>query len=215
VFVKICGITSRADAEAAVAAGADAIGIVCAASPRQVAPERMAAIVEALPPGVMSFGVFRNEEPSRVVEIVRASGLSGAQLHGDERLEEVAWVARQVGCVIRAIPWGSPLGADSGIVDGVWAVLVDGARPGSGECVDWDRVALPRAARAIVAGGLTPENVAEAIERFAPFGVDVASGVERSPGRKDPARVAAFVRNAREAARRMEGLVGSQREGES
>jgi phosphoribosylanthranilate isomerase len=213
VFVKICGITSRADAEVAVAAGADAIGIVCAPSPRQVAPEAIAGIVGGLPPGVMSFGVFRNEVPGRVVEIVQEAGLSGAQLHGDEPAEEVAWVAERVGCVIKAVPWRSGAWTPE-VGPEVWAVLVDGVRPGSGEMPDWDRLTLPRDSRAIIAGGLRPENVAEAIERFRPFGVDVASGVERSPGRKDVERVVAFVGNARRTAARLDALAEVREERE-
>lgn len=201
--MKICGITSCADAEAAVAAGVDAIGIVCAPSPRRVPVEGVREIVASLPAGVLSFGVFRNEEPGRVVETVRASGLSGVQLHGEEDPAEVAWIAARVGCVIKALPWGQAAPSYE-VHQGAWALLVDSVRPGSGERADWDHVRLPAGTRTIVAGGLRPENVAEAILRFQPFGVDVASGVEQAPGRKDPERMAAFVHNAREAARRVE-----------
>lgn len=202
MFVKICGITSPGDAAVAVEAGADAIGVVLSASARRVDPGAVREIMSVVPASVRGLGVFRDADPREVVEIVRAAGLAGAQLHGDESPEEVAWIAARVECVVKAV---TP--RDGHRWPAAWALLVDGARPGSGERYHWGELPVPLAPRTILAGGLTPGNVGDAIARFRPFGVDVSTGVERSPGVKDPALVQAFVRAARQAleARRDDG----------
>jgi len=200
VLVKICGITSEADALLAVGLGADAIGFVFAPSPRQVAPQAVRRIIERVPPEILTVGVFRNEAPSRVVEIVNGIGLRGAQLHGDETAEDTRWVAARVAVTIKAFPAGH---RNIARIDdyGVSTVLVDAQSPGSGEVFDW-RVAegVVDPARLIVSGGLHAGNVADAIAHLHPFGVDVSSGVEAEPGRKDPRKVRAFVMAARAAA---------------
>jgi phosphoribosylanthranilate isomerase len=200
VLVKICGITSEADALLAVGLGADAIGFVFAPSPRQVAPQAVRRIIERVPPEILTVGVFRNEAPTRVVEIVNGIGLKAAQLHGDESTDDTRWVAARIAMTIKAFPAGhrniariDEYGAD--------AVLVDAESPGSGEVFDWrlaEGVVDP--ARLIVSGGLGPDNVADAITHLRPFGVDVSTGVESEPGRKDPRKIRAFVRAARTAA---------------
>jgi phosphoribosylanthranilate isomerase len=200
VLVKICGITSEADALLAVALGADAVGFVFAPSTRQVSPHAVERIVERLPRDVVTVGVFRNEAKTRVTEIVNGIGLHAAQLHGDETADESTWVAERVPFVIKAFPAGDP-GIRRMADYGARYVLVDAVSPGSGEVFDWrlaEGVVDPN--RLIVSGGLHAGNVADAISFLRPYGVDVSSGVESSPGRKDPRKLRAFVVAARQAA---------------
>jgi phosphoribosylanthranilate isomerase len=200
MFVKICGITSEEDALLAVAMGADAVGFVFAPSPRQMAAGAVAQIVRRLPPEVVTVGVFRDSHPERVVEVVLQAGLRAAQLHGRETAEECAFVSARVPLVIKAFTAGDQ-GIEQSAAYRADALLIDGPAPGSGQLFDWHLAErLPRARRVILAGGLTPENVAEAIARVHPWGVDVSSGVESSPGEKDPRKVRAFVQAARQAA---------------
>jgi len=200
VFVKICGITSEADALLAVGLGADAVGFIFAPSPRQVAPQAVRRIIERVPPEILTVGVFRNEARTRVVDIVNGIGLRAAQLHGDETAEDTRFVAERIPFTIKAFPAGHP---NIGRIDeyGVETVLVDAESPGSGEVFDW-RVAegVVDPARLIVSGGLHAGNVADAIAHLHPFGVDVSSGVESAPGHKDPRKVRSFVMAARVAA---------------
>jgi phosphoribosylanthranilate isomerase len=196
VFVKICGITTEEDALLAVAMGADAVGFVFAPSPRQVAVDHARDIARRLPPEILTVGVFRDEAPQRVADICHRAGLRAAQLHGQESADDAAWVRRNVGSVIKAFPAGHAAERIAGYE--VDAVLIDAPRPGSGEVFDWNLVdGIPLGRRFILAGGLTPENVASAIEHVRPWGVDVSTGVEREPGHKDPIKVRDFVRNAR------------------
>lgn len=199
LLIKICGITSEADALLAVGLGADAIGFIFAPSPRQMSPRAVQRIVERVPGGVLTVGVFRDEAPARVVEVVNTLGLGAAQLHGTEGPDDCQWVAERVPMVIKAFPVGHPGLADA-LGSGASLVLVDAASPGSGQVFDW-RVAegVVDPARLVVAGGLTPANVAAAVAALGPRGVDVATGVESSPGRKDPRLVRAFVAAARRA----------------
>jgi phosphoribosylanthranilate isomerase len=199
VLVKICGITSEGDALLAVALGADALGFVFAPSPRQVSVQAVTRIVERLPREIVTVGVFRNEAPKRVVEIVNGIGLRAAQLHGNESIADTRWVAERVPFTIKAFPAGHPRIRDFSEY-GAGAVLVDGANPGSGKVFDWrlaEGVVDP--ARLIVSGGLSAENVADAVAHLRPMGVDVSSGVESSPGHKDPQKLRTFFTAAREA----------------
>jgi phosphoribosylanthranilate isomerase len=200
VFVKICGITSEEDALLAVAMGADAVGFVFAPSPRQVTPSVAASISGRLPPEVLTVGVFRDELPQRVVEIVNRSGLRAAQLHGHESREDSGHVAVRVPLLIKAFQAGDRELARAGEY-GASIVMIDAPSPGSGKVFDW-RLAegAPRATRLVLAGGLDAENVGEAVRVVRPWGVDVSSGVESSPGRKDPLKVKAFIAAARAAA---------------
>jgi phosphoribosylanthranilate isomerase len=196
VFVKICGITSESDGLMAAAMGADAVGFVFAPSPRQIAPTLARDIARLLPPEVLTVGVFRDETPQRVVELVNQAGLRGVQLHGRESSAEVAWVHKRVPFVVKAVAAGDRQldRADELDVD---ALLVDSERPGSGEVFDWSLAEqLGVGQRVVLAGGLTPDNVAEAIARVRPWGVDVSTGVERSPGRKDVGLVRRFINAA-------------------
>ena len=200
MLVKICGITSEADALLAVGLGADAIGFVFAPSSRQVAPQKVRRIIERVPPEILTVGVFRNDAPERVVDVVNGIGLKGAQLHGDETPAETRYVAERVGKTIKAFPAGHRNIARIDEYGAQW-VLIDAESPGSGEVFDWrlaEGVADP--ARLIVSGGLHSGNVADAIAHLGPFGVDVNTGVEAEPGKKDPHKLRAFVMAARRAA---------------
>jgi phosphoribosylanthranilate isomerase len=200
VFVKICGITSEEDALLAVAMGADAVGFVFAPSPRQVAAGLVREIVRRLPPEVLTVGVFRDESAQRVVDVVNGAGMRAAQLHGLETAEQTAWVRKRVPFVIKAFAAGDPA-LDRADDFGADAILVDSHAPGSGEVFDWSLAeGAPLNRRVILAGGLTPDNVAEAIEAVRPWGVDVSTGVETAPGHKDARKVREFVLNARKAA---------------
>lgn len=206
MFVKICGITSEADALLAVAFGADALGFIFAPSPRRVTPMLVGDIVKRLPREVLTVGVFRDESRQRTVEIANSVGLGAVQLHGRETPEDARWVRERVPCTIKAFAAGEAaiarfddFGADF--------LLIDGSNPGSGAVFDWrlaEGVADPT--RMFVSGGLTAANVADAITYLHPFGVDVASGVESTPGLKDPQKLRDFVSAAREA----EGLVRAE-----
>ena len=199
MFIKICGITNADDALLATALGADAVGFVIAPSPRQIAPPRVQEIVRLLPPGVLTVGVFRDEAPQRVVEIVNRCGLKAAQLHGRESIAETQLIRDKVPAVIKAFPGGSGALAMADRY-GADMVLVDSDNPGSGQVFDWSLAeGAPGGIRLIMAGGLTPENVATAIAKVRPWGVDVSTGVELSPGHKDPARLRAFINAVRQA----------------
>jgi phosphoribosylanthranilate isomerase len=199
VFVKICGMTSEEDALYATAMGADAVGFVFAPSARQIAPDLARDIARRLPPEVLTVGVFRDQAPQRVVEICNAAGLRCAQLHGHETVEQATYVRARVPLLIQAFAAGDPAleRADEYPAD---AFLIDSHTPGSGEVFDWSLgEGAPQGRRIIVAGGLTAENVAEAVRTLHPWGVDVSTGVERSPGRKDPVKVRRFIEAARAA----------------
>lgn len=199
MWVKICGITNEEDALLAAALGADAVGFVFAPSSRQIAPVLAYDIVRRLPPEILSIGVFRNESVKRVVEICHRLGLRGAQLHGHETAEDTRWVSARVPVVIKAFAAGDP--ALDNVDDyGADAVLIDSPMPGSGQVFDWSLAeGAPTNRRVILAGGLNAQNVGDAIARVQPWGVDVASGVEDAPGRKDPVRLRAFIAAARDA----------------
>jgi phosphoribosylanthranilate isomerase len=199
MFVKICGITNEDDALLATALGADALGFIFAPSTRQVHPEGVRDIVKRLPADVLPVGVFRNERPEHVIEVAGRVGLHAVQLSGSEPLSEVRWIRERVRFVIQGFTAGDPaLGAAANSPADV--VLVDSPSPGSGKVFDW-RLAegAPGGVRLMIAGGLTPENVAEAIRLVRPWGVDVATGVEARPGQKDPRKLRRFIELARDS----------------
>ena len=198
MFVKICGTTTEEDALLAVALGADAIGFVFAPSPRMVSPTRVADIVKRLPGEILTVGVFRNEAPERVVEVVNRAGLGGAQLHGQESVEQAEFVRKRVRFLIKAFPAGDPHVARAADY-GADVIMVDSKSPGSGKVFDWALAEVPDGLRLMLAGGLNAANVAAAVAQVHPWGVDVATGVEASPGRKDPRKLRAFVLAARAA----------------
>lgn len=216
-WVKICGITNVEDALTAVEAGADALGFVFyEKSPRSVGSKAVRGIVEQLPPTVERVGVFVNQFEDSICNVADEAGLTAVQLHGDNEDPYVAdLIAKHrpqlkivVGISMRhpkpegwAMMWNPEV---------VHAFLVDSGgsskHGGTGERFDWQmgrtRIeVIASLGRVVVAGGLTPTNLAEAIRILKPWGVDVSSGVEAKPGKKDPAKVQAFVAAVRQAER--------------
>lgn len=193
-LIKICGITALEDALAACDAGADALGFnFWPRSPRYIEPERAARIIERLPGNVLAVGVFVDEPAERIEEIAAAAGIEIAQLHGACGVPRLRWW--------KALEAGPELGrqmeqfeAEAFLVDAPAGAL----RGGTGRTFDWSLVrGLP--GRVVLAGGLGPDNVKEAIAVARPWGVDACSRLEIAPGRKDAARVREFVRAVREA----------------
>jgi phosphoribosylanthranilate isomerase len=207
VRVKICGVTSWADAKLAVNAGADAIGLnFYAPSPRAVTPAVAWEIVRRLPPFVESVGVFVNWAAEPVDALARAVRLNAVQLHGDEPPWEVAELAagRPVIKAFRVKRGFRPVGLRP--YRAAAAFLLDnssaGLWGGTGKRFDWSVARhSKRFGRIILAGGITPENVVEAIRAVQPYAVDVASGVESRPGKKDPARLRELMRQVDRATR--------------
>ncbi|MFI5104602.1 MAG: phosphoribosylanthranilate isomerase [Terriglobales bacterium] len=208
-WIKICGTTCLEDALKSMEAGADALGFIFAPSKRRVSPEQAQRIIRELPPQVERIGVFMNSTAAEIASIVSAVELTGIQMHGEEFPPEVyAWLPKDRRDQMRKMKTlqvreGFARGLDGyagapGVVD-AW-LLDSGA--GSGKVFDWqaarERLGA-RKERLIIAGGLTPENVGEAVRTFSPWGVDVVTGVEREPGRKDPEKLRAFVTAVRRA----------------
>ncbi|HAM72554.1 MAG TPA: phosphoribosylanthranilate isomerase [Verrucomicrobiales bacterium] len=202
VRVKICGITSLRDAMVAVEAGADALGFVFYnKSPRHVTPAKAARIIRQLPPFVSRVGLFVNAPVEEIRSTADAAGLDTLQLHGDETPGFCHLFSLPVLKAIRVESKASLRGLKAYDVS---AILLDafvaGTRGGTGKTFDWRlaREAKANGTPVIVAGGLTPENVGEAVRRVSPYGVDVSSGVELAPGRKDARKVRAFIAAARQ-----------------
>ena len=199
MFIKICGITNEDDALLAVALGADAIGFVFAPSVRQINAQKVYDITRRLPPEILTVGVFRDEHPKRVIELVHTSGVKAAQLHGHERPEDVLAVSQHVRTVIKGVSAG---GVDASRAHQFHTpyILVDAPSPGSGKVFDWHLAAeVPVTVNLILAGGLTADNVAAGIAQVNPWGVDVSSGVESESGKKDPLLLKRFIDAARHA----------------
>jgi phosphoribosylanthranilate isomerase len=200
-LIKICGITRLSDALHAVEHGAGALGFVFwPQSPRYIAPERAAEIIVSLPPDVDAVGVFVNESVDGIRAIVAKTGISAVQLHGDETPDYAASLGWPV---LKAINVEEAEKAADRWPAGT-TFLMDAADPvrrgGTGIPVDWQQAAAAaRGRRVVLAGGLTPDNVAAAIETVRPFGVDVSSGVEDAPGVKNQDKVARFLASARSA----------------
>jgi phosphoribosylanthranilate isomerase len=212
LWVKICGNTSLADAQLAVDAGADAVGFVFAPSPRSVTADQVAAITPHLPPEIAKIGVFVDVDFAEISQTVKHAGLTGVQLHtgGDGSLAER--LRAEFGPNLRllqVIHFGADAVADlreASANPNIDGILIDSrtatAVGGTGIPFDWDAASKSLFSPAsgmklIAAGGLTPANVAEAVAKLRPWGVDVASGVEAAPGRKDPEKVREFVATAR------------------
>jgi phosphoribosylanthranilate isomerase len=200
VRIKICGITNLPDALAAAEAGADALGFVFAPSARRVTPEQAREIIRELPPYITTVGLVVNQDPRLIVE---ACSVDVIQFHGDETPEQVAAVDRRC---YRAFRLRSEADLDALASFSCSAYLLDAYVPGipggTGQRFPWSLAEKAKqfGKPVIVAGGLTPENVALCIETTQPYGVDVSSGVEAEPGRKDHALVREFIANARAAA---------------
>jgi phosphoribosylanthranilate isomerase len=213
-WVKICGTTNLEDALVAVEAGADAVGFVFYEnSPRCVTVERAREIVEKLPARVEKVGVFVNEPEDALLAVADSAGLTAVQMHGDNedpRVADLIVKRRPEVKVLAAISMRHPNPAGWAMMwqpDSVQAFLLDSGTSskhgGSGEVFDWAAALstlqdIRRLAKVVAAGGLTSANVGTAIEILQPWGVDVASGVEARPGKKDPEKVWAFVRAVRE-----------------
>ena len=204
--VKICGLTREPDVAAAIAAGADAVGFISGVTvdtPREVAPERAADLAAGVPPFVATVLVTMPETVEEAVERARAVSPDVLQLHGDLGAGAVEGIARSVDAhIVKAVDAERP--EEAARFDAVAdALLVDSVDEtgagGTGRTHDWDRTRRLVAeldSPVVLAGGLTPGNVAEAVGTVEPFAVDVASGVEAEPGAKDDDALAAFVRNA-------------------
>lgn len=206
VRVKICGITTLDDALVAAAAGADALGFnFWRESARYLGPQRAAEIIAHLPPLVTPVGVFVNAAPEEVLRTARRLGLGAVQLHGEEGPDAVKALVAEGLAVLKAVRVGARFRPQElKRYDAARAFLLDadvkGARGGTGKRFDWKRArAARRFGRIILAGGLSPDNVAEAIAAAEPFGVDVCTGVEKQPGVKDHERVREFIRQAKRA----------------
>jgi len=217
LWIKICANTTLEDARLAAAAGADAVGFVFASSKRQVTVEQVAAIVPGLPAELEKIGVFVDATADTMEQALRACGLTGVQLHWDADLALTAEMRRRLGRekkLLRVMHYAagdlSPQALEKLTDPSVDAVLVDSRSAkgagGTGESFDWIaasetlfRTAQERGVKLVVAGGLDPLNVVEAIRVLQPWGVDVVSGVEAAPGRKDAEKVRAFVAAARRA----------------
>jgi phosphoribosylanthranilate isomerase len=201
MILKVCGITRLEDAVLAAEHGATALGFIFwPSSPRYIEPGRAAAIIAALPPAITAVGVFVNQPADAVRRDAAAAGVAVVQLHGDEPPGYAGTVGYPV---FRSMTLDDASRVMAGW-DAAIPLLLDAAdrkrRGGTGQRVDWPRAAaLARQRRVILAGGLTPDNVAEAIALVQPHGVDVSSGVEAAPGIKDATKVARFLANARGA----------------
>ena len=217
-WVKICGTTNLEDALTAVEAGADAVGFVFyEKSLRNISVEAARNIVEKLPESVEKIGVFVNEMEETLCDVADRIGLTSVQMHGDNEDPHVAdlVVAKQPRLKVLAAISMSQERPDGWAMmwhpDTVHAFLVDSGdsskHGGTGDVFNW-RASVPvlenikRLGRVVAAGGLTPENVGEAMGILQPWGVDVASGVEAKPGKKDPEKVRAFVKAVRDADRK-------------
>ena len=204
IKIKICGITNVEDALAAVAAGADALGFnFCRESPRFVKSDVVKRIVAQLPPFVLPVGVFVNEDVKIVRDWMDDCGLAIAQLHGDEAAAYCDLLGRPVLKAIRLKDRGSLLSlaeykGRSRVRGFVLDAFSTASYGGTGQMTDWDLAAeAAKAAPILLAGGLTPENVAEAVQKVMPYGVDVSSGVESRPGKKDHAKIRSFINAAK------------------
>ena len=201
--IKVCGITRARDASAAVAAGADALGVVLAPSPRQVTLEQAEAALADVPPFVARVGVFVDADPAFVEEAVSRLGLGAVQYHGSETPEECAAAPAPVIKAFR-VSRGFDTAAIERYRGSVAAVLLDafvpGVAGGTGRTFDWDAArSVPEWAPLVLAGGLHSGNVREAVSRLRPFAVDVSSGVEVSSGVKDHDAIRSFVAAVRAA----------------
>jgi phosphoribosylanthranilate isomerase len=220
MWVKICANTCAEDALRAVELGADALGFVFAPSARRVTPAQVRAVSDLLPEGVERVGVFAGGSVDEVAEAVAVARLHTVQFHGDLDFDLLPRLHERLGPAVAVIPtlhWSVEQQEDSAIrlreqlrqlaeVYPGTRVLMDtkvgsGASGGTGMTFDWERarevLASQPSLRIVVAGGLNPDNVSNAIRVLQPWGVDVASGVESSPGRKDASRLQSFIRNAR------------------
>ncbi|HSW64677.1 MAG TPA: phosphoribosylanthranilate isomerase [Dissulfurispiraceae bacterium] len=201
--IKICGITNAGDASAAVEYGADALGFVFyPKSPRSVPPETARMIIESLPPFITTVGVFVNETAETITRIKAETGINMVQLHGEEPPSFCSEWPR----IIKAFRIAAMSDLDSLAQYSASAFLLDTYSPaehgGTGQIFNWEvAVEAKRYGRIILAGGLTPDNIAQAVAKVKPYGVDVSSGVEREKGKKDLDKLRLFIERAKAASR--------------
>ncbi len=201
--VKICGITRERDAMSAVEHGADALGFVFyESSPRHISVQRAGEIVRKLPPFVTSVALFVDADPDYIARVVDQVGVDLLQFHGSENPES---------CIAHGRPWIRALAmkpavdplAEAARFAAARGLLLDAYRPGvpggTGACFDWERIPPELAPRVVLAGGLNPSNVAEAVQRVQPYAVDVSGGVEAAKGIKDPEKIRLFIHEVRRA----------------
>jgi phosphoribosylanthranilate isomerase len=203
VRVKICGITREQDLHAACDAGADALGFVFyEKSPRNVSAMAAAALVRELPPFVQSVGLFVNADPAFIEDVLETVPLDLLQFHGDESPADCARYGRPYIKAVRVNRDTDLLKCAADFEDARGLLLdayVPGVPGGTGERFDWSLIPEKMPKAVILSGGLTPENVAEAVEQVRPWAVDVSSGVEMAKGIKDAHKIAQFIANAKEA----------------
>jgi phosphoribosylanthranilate isomerase len=201
--IKICGITRLEDAQAAVEAGAHALGFVFyAGSPRCVGSQAAAAIVRALPPFVTSVGLFVNADPDEVNAVLSAVPLDLLQFHGDESAAYCRRFARPFLKAVRVAPDTDLLECSREFAHARGLLLdahVDGSYGGTGKTFDWDRIPATLREHVVLSGGLTPQNVFSAIRAVRPWAVDVSSGVEASKGIKDAEKIRQFISEVKRA----------------
>lgn len=202
MWVKVCGIQKREDAEAAIRAGAEAVGLVFAPSPRQLCLAQAKELSRSIPTRLFRVGVFVDQRPEEVERIAREVGLDLLQLHGTESPSYCGYFSRLPWGLIKA--WRMDEGNWERVAEyqGLVGALLLDSSAGSGKTFPWRQVEkVPWAGKLILAGGLTPGNVAQAIGQARPWGVDATSSLESRPGQKDPEKIAAFVRAAKNAGR--------------
>ena len=198
-WIKICGTTSERDADLAIRAGANALGFIMAQSPRQVSDTAAYAIGTIVPKGVETIGVFVNEDLKTLIETARFCRFTGVQLHGDEDAAYISQLRKELpGTKVLKVLSADSARDVSGLVPDAWLVdnILPGQRGGTGQTFNWrESVVAVRRLRepVIIAGGLTPQNVQEAMDTFRPWGVDVVSGVESYPGRKHSGAITQFI----------------------
>jgi phosphoribosylanthranilate isomerase len=207
-WIKICGTTCLDDALHSIEAGADALGFIFAPSKRRILPEKAQEIIEKLPPEVEKIGVFQDAGPLRIRDIVNEVALTGIQMHGDGEFPPEIYTylprrdqLRKIKTIIAWHDFVSLFDSYAAVPDVVDTWLFDNGA-GSGKSFDWKKARKQlgeRQGQFVIAGGLNPGNVEEAMQTFNPWGVDVVSGVESEPGRKNPEKLKAFVAAVRRA----------------
>lgn len=206
-LIKICGITNLEDAQLCVAAGADALGFnFYPPSPRYIEPRVARSIIDQLPETILTVGVFVNEPTNLVEQIANEAGVAALQLHGDETPDYCRELTNRR--VIKVLATGNDFHPENALAYDVDTIMLDAfdlkLRGGTGQTIDWELARQTRSLvpQLILAGGLTPENVSDAIFAVNPYGVDACSSLENRPGRKTPERVKAFVEAVRAASDR-------------
>ncbi|MEO6919740.1 MAG: phosphoribosylanthranilate isomerase [Collimonas sp.] len=211
--IKICGLTREQDVQAAIAAGADALGFVFyPKSPRYVTPRQAAALIATVPPFITTVGLFVNAEPVQLQDIVAEAPVSLLQFHGDETVQHSATLAEAVNRpFIRAmrigtatvaadlLEYANSYRAGSGLYTGLLLDTLVEAYGGSGKVFDWSLIPKELAPQVVLSGGLSVHNATDAVKRVRPFAVDVSSGVEQDKGIKDAAKIRAFIAAIRQA----------------